>query len=81
MVWRAGWTGTGVKVAVLDSGLDTEPANSDLPGTIEKKDYWDFPNLDDNVENIVSGHGTHVTGSVLGEVYFQQLIHPNGGGA
>ena len=66
LVWSAGWTGTGVKVAILDSGLDTDPLNSDLPATIDKKDYWDFPNLDDNVENIVSGHGTHVTGSVLG---------------
>lgn len=27
--WAIGWTGTGVKVAILDSGLDTEPVNSD----------------------------------------------------
>ena len=81
LVWSAGWTGTGVKVAVLDSGLDTEPANSDLPGSIEKKDYWDFPNLDDNVENTVSGHGTHVTGSVLGRGVLSAANTGNGGGA
>lgn len=36
LLWNEGYTGTGVKVAILDSGLDTEPLNSDLPTTIEK---------------------------------------------
>lgn len=81
LVWAAGWDGTGVKVAVLDSGLDSDPANSDLPGTIEKKDYSAYPTLDDNVENITSGHGTHVTGSVLGRGVLSATNTGNGGGA
>ncbi|MGE5364903.1 MAG: S8/S53 family peptidase [Bacteroidota bacterium] len=64
--WTKGWTGTGVKVAVLDSGLDTEPLNEDLPVIIEKADYSSYPSIDDNVENITTGHGTHVVGSVMG---------------
>lgn len=64
--WARGWTGTGVKVAVLDSGLDTMPLNEDLPVTIEKADYSSYPYIDDNVENITTGHGTHVVGTVMG---------------
>jgi subtilisin family serine protease len=80
-VWSAGWTGTGVKVAILDSGLDTEPTNSALPSTIEKKDYSTFPILDNDVENHVTGHGTHVTGSVLGRGVLSSGNIGNGGGA
>ena len=65
-LWAQGWTGEGVKVGILDSGLDTDPLNPDLPSTIIKKDYSSYPTLDDDVENHVTGHGTHVTGSVLG---------------
>jgi subtilisin family serine protease len=66
LVWAQGWTGNGITVGVLDSGLDTDPLNPDLPSTIVKKDYSGYPTLDDDVENQVTGHGTHVTGSVLG---------------
>ena len=82
LVWNMGYTGTGVKVAVLDSGLDTEPVNADLPATIEKRDYSNYPtSIDDNVENTVSGHGTHVTGSVLGRGVLSSSNTGNGGGA
>jgi subtilisin family serine protease len=82
LVWNMGYTGTGVKVAVLDSGLDTEPVNADLPATIEKRDYSNYPtSIDDNVENTVSGHGTHVTGSVLGRGTLSSTNTGNGGGA
>ena len=82
LVWNAGFAGTGVKVAVLDSGLDTEPINSDLPATIEKRDYSNYPtSVDDNVENIISGHGTHVTGSVLGRGILSTTNTTNGGGS
>jgi subtilisin family serine protease len=80
LVWNAGYTGTGVKVAVLDSGLDTEPTNSDLPGTIQKRDYSNFPIVDNNVENTVTGHGTHVTGSVLGRGVLSASNTINGSG-
>jgi len=65
-VWAAGFNGTGVKVAVLDSGIDTSYAGTEFPASFEKMDYSGYPTLDDNVANITSGHGTHVTGSVLG---------------
>jgi len=82
LLWTEGYTGTGVKVAVLDSGLDTEPINSDLPATIEKRDYSNYPtSIDNNVENTVSGHGTHVTGSVLGRGTLSSLNTINGGGS
>jgi subtilisin family serine protease len=80
LLWNEGYTGTGVKVAVLDSGLDTEPINSDLPTTIEKRDYSNYPtSIDNNVENTVSGHGTHVTGSVLGRGILSSSNTINGG--
>ncbi len=65
--WMKGWTGTGVKVAILDSGLDTDPLNPDLPATIQARDYSAFPvSIGTTVLNKVTGHGTHVTGTVLG---------------
>ena len=82
LLWTEGYTGTGVKVAVLDSGLDTEPINSDLPTTIEKRDYSNYPtSIDSIVENTVSGHGTHVTGSVLGRGTLSSTNTINGGGS
>ena len=64
-VWTAGYDGTGVKVAVLDSGIDTYYDGTEFPSTFTRKDYSSYPILDDNVENTVTGHGTHVAGSVL----------------
>lgn len=65
-VWTGGNTGTGVTVAVLDSGIDT--SNPDFPvlNSTNSKDYWNYPTLDDTITTTVTGHGTHVTGSVLG---------------
>ncbi|MEN8614415.1 S8 family serine peptidase [Dehalogenimonas sp. THU2] len=63
-----GLDGTGVTIAVLDSGLDL--SHPDIPslasGTIVK-DYSNWPSLDETVANHYTGHGTHVTGSVLGD--------------
>jgi len=80
-VWSAGWTGGGVRMAVLDSGIDSEPALSDWPASFEKKDYSEYPVLDDDVENRVTGHGTHVAGSVLGRGVLSAGNTGNGGGA
>jgi len=65
----------------LDSGLDTEPLNPDLPSSILKKDYSTYPTLDDDVENQVTGHGTHVTGSVLSRGVLSNGNVGNGGSA
>jgi len=65
-VWQSGDTGAGVTVAVLDSGIDT--SNPDFPAmnSTNSKDYSNYPTLDDTITNAVTGHGTHVTGSLLG---------------
>ncbi len=63
-VWVSGYDGTGVRIAVLDSGLDT--THPDIPAPVASKDYSNWPVLDDTIANTVTGHGTHVTGSALG---------------
>ena len=79
--WSQGWTGTGVKVAILDSGLDTDPANPDLPAVIQARDYSSFPDaIGNTVLNKVTGHGTHVTGTVLGRGVLSYANTLNGGG-
>jgi subtilisin family serine protease len=65
-VWNTGFDGSGVKVGVLDSGLDSYYKGSDLPSSYEAFDYYDYPNIDTDVENLTTGHGTHVAGTVLG---------------
>jgi len=63
-VWNSGYDGTGVRIAVLDSGLDT--THPDIPAPVASKDYSEWPVLDNTIANTVTGHGTHVTGSALG---------------
>lgn len=64
-MWAQGLDGSGVLIAVLDSGIDTTHAG--IPTLVAGKDYHMAPDsLDDTIANITSDHGTHVTGSVLG---------------
>ena len=64
-VWEDyGYDGTDVRIAVLDSGLDI--THKDIPTPVASKDYSEYPDLDDTIENLVIGHGTHVTGSAVG---------------
>lgn len=59
-VWESGFTGKGVKVAVLDSGIDSN--HPDLSGQIEEaKSFVPGETVDDK-----HGHGTHVASTVLG---------------
>ncbi|MEJ1134146.1 S8 family peptidase [Kribbella sp. CCNWLW197] len=58
--WQAGYTGKGVTVAVLDSGIDT--AHPDLAGQVAAaKNFTASPAAD------VAGHGTHVASTIAGK--------------
>ena len=46
-VWLAGYDGTGVKVAVLDSGIDTSYAGTEFPASFERMDYSNYPTSTD----------------------------------
>ena len=80
LVWNEGIKGGGVKLAILDSGLDTDPTNPDFSGTITKKDYSNYPTLDDDVENKIISHGTQVVGAAFGNGYLSTNNTINGGG-
>ena len=79
-VWESGFLGNGIKIAVIDSGLDTNFIGTELPISIQKKDYSNYPLLDDDIENRVTGHGTHVTGSVLAKGILSENNIANGEG-
>jgi subtilisin family serine protease len=58
--WEQGYTGEGVKVAVLDTGIDSE--HPDIEGQIDEAVSF-VPG--EEVKD-VNGHGTHVASTVLG---------------
>lgn len=61
--WQSGWTGAGVKVAVLDTGIDT--THPDLAGRIAASVNFaaEFEEEDDR-DHV--GHGTHVASTIAG---------------
>lgn len=61
--WKAGYDGRGVKVAVLDSGIDA--THPDLAGkVVESKNFTTEGDAASVVDN--NGHGTHVADTVVG---------------
>jgi len=65
-VWDLAYDGSGIRIAVLDSGLDV--THPDIPAPVASKDYSNYPQLGNDIADTVAGqgHGTHVTGSALG---------------
>ncbi|TVQ79032.1 MAG: hypothetical protein EA369_05535 [Bradymonadales bacterium] len=59
-VWDQGYTGRGVLVGVLDTGIDLEHPN--LKGRVVA--HRDFTNENDIKDG--NGHGTHVAGTIAG---------------
>jgi subtilisin family serine protease len=58
VAWQAGYTGTGVKVAVVDTGIDA--THPDLAGqVIAARDF-----VGDGHDLDVVGHGTHVAATI-----------------
>jgi subtilisin family serine protease len=58
--WAAGYTGTGMTAAVLDSGIDAD--HPDFAGRLaEVRNFTDAPDANDNY-----GHGTHVASILAG---------------
>lgn len=73
--------GTGIKIAVADSGVDL--THADLPTPIEAYDMTDGTGVGTwgaSVANTVTDHGTHVSGSVLGDGSLSASNTGNGSG-
>ncbi|WP_330347215.1 S8 family serine peptidase [Streptomyces sp. NBC_00582] len=60
--WDAGFDGTGVKVAVLDTGVDR--GHPDLAGRVIAHRNFSDPASEDTVD--ANGHGTHVASTIAG---------------
>ncbi len=80
--WASGYTGSGVTVAIADTGLDTANTGTihqDFSGRVTHISSWPVlyanygggceitnAGADDGAADVKSGHGTHVAGSVAG---------------
>ncbi|MFJ5214010.1 S8 family peptidase [Streptomyces sp. NPDC088354] len=60
--WAAGYDGTGIKIAVLDTGVDTR--HPDLPAGTKVVQAVNFSDSDNATDHF--GHGTHVASIAAG---------------
>jgi subtilisin family serine protease len=69
-LWNAGYNGTGIQIAILDTGIDaTHPDLDDLddnPNTYDPKVVREVNFSDDNTTDDLYGHGTHCAGIAAG---------------
>ena len=64
-MWDAGYTGAGVDVAVIDSGV--VPVDGLRPGKVVYGPDLSFEAGDRRLENLDTyGHGTHMAGIIAG---------------
>lgn len=78
-LWNLGYDGTGVTIAVLDSGLDI--THADIPTPVVGVDYSGYPITDTTIANQISAHGTHVVGSALGRGVYNAAYKGSAAGA
>src|SRR5580704_2799176 len=64
VAWSAGWDGTGVGVAIIDSGIYSHPDLLSAQTGQSRVVYR--PSFIGGVQNYYDGHGTHVAGIVAG---------------
>nr|XP_034333770.1 furin-like protease kpc-1 [Crassostrea gigas] len=65
--WRYGFNGSGITIAVLDSGIQVD--HPDLRKNIDAVNSYDFIDQDSNItpDEISDSHGTSVTGLIAAE--------------
>ena len=68
-VWELGYTGKGITIAVIDTGVDT--SHPDLRGVVVKKKDFTGTGYTDDV-----GHGTHVAGTIAGRGKIYRGVAP-----
>ena len=78
--WASGYSGQGVTVAVLDTGIDTD--HPDLAGkVVTDRNFGTAPDTDDHfghgthVASIIAGSGTASNGDLKGVAYAANLIN------
>lgn len=65
VVWALGYTGQGQRIGVMDSGCGPHP----LVACQDGRSFAGDPNIWIDNLSACSGHGTHVSGSVAGQVH------------